>query len=87
MGGIGDFCHYLYHNDSIVGVVLTILCVIFLLSPYEGRLGKARGIGKWFKEKSLCISKSMDFNEVPYEEIQEDLYTPSRYLSENVIGT
>ena len=57
MGGIGDFCHYLYHNDSIVGVVLTILCVIFFVESVRGQIGKGWEEGKRFKEKSLCIIK------------------------------
>jgi hypothetical protein len=36
----GDFCYYLYHRGSIVGVILTILCVIFLSGSYENRLRK-----------------------------------------------
>ncbi|CAB4037024.1 Hypothetical predicted protein [Paramuricea clavata] len=32
--------------------------------------------GRWFRGKVCAYVKGMDFNEVPYEEIQEDLYTP-----------
>jgi hypothetical protein len=29
-GGISGFCYYIYHSDSILGVILTILCIIFV---------------------------------------------------------
>jgi hypothetical protein len=42
---ISDFCHYLYHSGSIVGVILIILCIIFVVESVRGQIGKSQGEG------------------------------------------